>query len=820
MRRELRLRLTGFAMLLAGAVAQTMLPGCGDGDQPSGGGDGVLLTGTRAGMVDLPAGSTVAASALSVETALGNATPDATGAFTVPAFTEGSLFVPVMSPGGRTMLAAFVSDQQTRIDARTTAEVFAWFALNGFMIEDLAARERVFELLAAAPELEPLAAAIAAAVAADPEWMGEEQPAVAAALDTAVAALLAGGAGRGVVVNPAEPKSGLTVNLVGVNSIQLTNEYRRRSHIFIDRVSYLPQGGGDPVPAPAAVTDFQLPPVTGLKSLAGTLIDIVLGNGAFVPLNSDVIGLPFEPAVAQKVTYEVRAVGAGRLPGEIDSMTGAQQASAVTTAVEQVIFDMFLPLVINVLGPNHEKTQQILQQMRLSGVQGSLVVGFTQAAPDLGRKVLAGDFSGALLDIYNTFITDSSIRELVLATLATSGLVAAHLTGQFTEQAGKVFVATASGLNILRVIDAALQSFDTLAMATQLGLSNQGDIWTVDVTPSKVRLSPEQSRIRPGQAVDLTATAVAVGDDVDLIYKWFCSAEQGDLTDVEPGHLNEFESSHRNAVYTARAGAAGNDTVRVEIYQLLVDAGAPQRVLIGSATASFEVTENALSVSLQANPATVLAAMQGAVNATLTNPPPGVALLYRWTCSGQFGKLLRVLPEGGVEEVTELENRTASVSYRAGLDSGTDTVAIEVLRFADRELLASAETSITVRQLGFVGADRELVVFPQGNGTQRAEYYRFFTFADPGGDGITVRFSFPGQDDQILHWARNSPDGFWDSIPFGHNRFVLGAGQIIRISQVFSVVLRPDHLDEDLAALGPQMAQADAGFDQMSFTIE
>lgn len=740
--------------VLRAAIALTvsfLLTACGSSDDGEGaGGDQVNLTvGTRSGRIELPAGAASPA-ALTVITSVGEATPAADGSFEVTSLVDGPQLAMLLGATGKVLLMGFLGDGQTALSPRTTAEVLAYFAIGTFMVPDADARLRVAELLRSASELDPLAQAIAAALVDDPAGL-EDDAAVAQAVVDAVHALLGTSGGRGVVVNPGNDMSGVRINLPGVNDLQLTNSYRRRSHVFIDRVSYVPADGGEPVPAPEALSDFQLPPVSGVGSLSATIVDLILNNQAYTPADSEVIALPLIPQTARKTTYRVSVVGAGRTEGDLNRMTVAQQEAAITTALEQVVFDMFLPFVINVLAPNHASTQQILDRLRLGGQRGSLILGFTQAAPNLTRKVRDGDLAGAFGDAYNTFITDGTLRDNVLGAIFEVAGTLNLLTGgsQCMVEAG------AQVMRALQVVDAVLQTFDATVMGSQLALSNQGDIWTVDVTAARVRLNPAEATIKPNELKTFeTVVLEATGTDQVFEYRYRTTGTVGQIRDAMHGPSNAFTTSSEFVVFEA-GDENGTDTVMVEVYAL-AGPGGSEREKVGEATSTVEVNSGVVFI----NPG--FQEVESGEETTLTgrvDPAPDASvypLTFRWTVPGEHGVLdgpITGLPQvlehavaGGTQDV---------VTYKADSrpeQAGTETVRLEVLD-VNGNVLGQDQAFVKV------GAPPRYIAFSQGfssigiimpDGTGRR------TLISGGGENFGAKWS---PDGTKIAWTRQNTGG-------------------------------------------------------------
>ena len=114
--------------------------------------------------VTLPAGVTVTPDKLKVMTSAASAVPDATGAVSVTAFAPGSQIAIVLSPAGNPMLYGWIDSTHTVINAETTAEVLAYFALQGSLVLQSADADAIIAAMPQAPGIGALATSISSEV--------------------------------------------------------------------------------------------------------------------------------------------------------------------------------------------------------------------------------------------------------------------------------------------------------------------------------------------------------------------------------------------------------------------------------------------------------------------------------------------------------------------------------------------------------------------------------------------------------------------------------------------------------------------------------
>lgn len=534
-----------------------------------------------------------------VSNSLGQA-PVSAGAYTVESFGTGRQLAFATDTAGIPVLFGFIDSTHGELNARTTAEVLVYFASGGFLASS-EHQELLLELLADMPEIDDFAAALAAALEADPALFGGAgDPAVladlaarlrdlveslAAAVDEPIARAYTEIVRRGVVVNPAEPKSGIRIDLVsGINAVTMTNTYRRLAHCYIDRVSTFDAQGNE-TPAAQKVTDFEVPAIQGLGTTIGTFIDILWGRFAYTERSTDPVEL--EPVDgAAKTRFRLAVVGPGAGLGDFGELTDAERAKQDEVVKTFVVRDLLLPLILNVLIPN----SSLDDYLRFTG-GGDLVqdlVGIlTTSVPGIWEKSAAGDISGAVFDAYNAIMNSNTLRRSIGEALIP---LIEDLADSDTAQ--RAVGNATSFLRALALVDTLLAVFDASIVGGALLASNAADIWTLDVTAPRINLNPTSAAVGFGHRQDFVVTVPeAGGADVNLVYHWSNTAGFGALTDGIGGHVDDFDSSRDTVTFTANDDdRAGTDTITVEVFELS-GPGQSERRSLGKQTATVEVLE-------------------------------------------------------------------------------------------------------------------------------------------------------------------------------------------------------------------------------------
>jgi len=652
------------------------------------------------GRITLPAGVPVALTDLTILNPAGEAHPDAQGAFAVDTLDGGASLTTVLSPAGNVMLLGWLDADHQSISPRTTAEVMLFFALGAdrYSTDD---RDRLRWLLTSAPEVTPLEMAISSELTANADAFAGENASVVNALTSVMDTLSASGAagsnlaaaGTGrqllsVSVEPSETKSGITILPEGVNKIRFSNEYRRRVRVWIDQIAYVPSGGGAWVPAKLPLTEFEIDPVNGLKSVMGTVTDYIAGlyasgKSAYTPKSSEPVSLPVMPKSAEKTAYEIIACGNGFFDGDIASLPADRMAGYGKTAVNFIFFDIIMPAIVNIIAPQ-TKVPEILKKHSVEDPDAAMFLKLIQSSPALWEKLSTGDIHGATTSIRSMMI--DTYKKGILKDLL-KGMIT--ISGQTPAQALRAGAILDGFLNSMKVMNAALTAVDIKVIEAHGYLSNKMETWRVEVGHPKVVLTPEQAIVIPGGTQAFTATLPeAAGDGAPaLTYHWKSSNTYGSLTDdIHTGA--EFDSSKDKTTYTG--ASLGTDTVEVEAFEVQGQG----RVSVGTGTSTVEVASARVSI----NKAPLVDLQQGK-NVTLKailEPTPTIDqnIWYEWTSACAFGKF-----NGG----NPFRDKSSQLQYMADPSSeGEDVVTVTAYRVlgdwwtGTRTALAQAQTRVRV----------------------------------------------------------------------------------------------------------------------------
>jgi hypothetical protein len=648
----------------------------------------LIPTTVVSGTLTLPEGSSLVPSTLRVSSALTDVPVDSNGAFTAIAPGRGAQLAAVEAPNGNAVLLGWIDGTHATFSVRTTASVLAFFDVAGFAAPTAKLQQLVRDSVAQYLNLGQLESAIAGALRGDPATATLATPAILAARKAVLAEIAAG---RGAVlpsisIDPLQVKSGVAVDNAGLQSIILTNNWRRRAVAFIDKVSFVPKGSTAEMPAAVAGPPIDLPPVSAVTSVLATFIDILFGNLAYTPFVSSPQAVSLDPVGAQSTKYRVTVVGPGAQPHGL-TLSPEQQDALVRSWVKTIVLDFVIPIVDQALSMNS------LTQPVGAPEADNLVSKILDLNPEpLITAIANGDFAGAC----------SEALKLLFDTSAGQSLLHEIFWVPFAAQTGK--------LEIIQTLDQkftrhqrALQWFEIAAtvVATanvfvDIGSAKQGEQWEVEVTDTEVKLNPPVALISNLEIQNFTAVVVdATGGTAPqptFGYTWSTTGQFGKICAARSDQGNNycgtsFTSSLDVITYSPDLSREGTDTIRVEVFA--IENGVRQ--YIGETTAT--ITTWKAKVSLTPQHVTVLPGGTATYTASIDRPLlDGGVLSYLWTTSGNAGNFGAA---GTVPETT-----SPSIDWFAGSSEGTDFIAVEVFSTKNgiRQRVGNASASVEVKE--------------------------------------------------------------------------------------------------------------------------
>jgi uncharacterized repeat protein (TIGR03803 family) len=715
--------------------------------------------------VVLPSGSTLSPAQLTVIDSVSEAFPATSGTFTIPAYDFGSQIAVVLTPSGNPMLMGWLDATHSQISAGTTAEVLAFYALGGDLMFTESDKNTLEASIVNATGLPALTQVVAQEIVNNPDALANPDTALTAALNDFFASVSGitphsvhgGPRPLGILITPGD-QSGENVIQLPPFQADIMNSYRRRSHAFLSRIGDSPTG--DPS-GPIPVIDFEVPPVTGLTGgVAGTISDIYnyyWGNttAAYAPIESDAFNIPLQPGDT-KTTYQVTIVGPG--PNNLTllpTLSTPQQASQIQVSIYGFVSDALIPFYTNFLfGSGFPPGEgQVTATVQVEAFEANWKLDLANdlynlltTIPALQTMIVQGDYKGAFAAVIDSIRQAGVFRDVLITSVQ--------------QAAGKGFISSTAtaGLQVFNgILNAAgggLQIFDSSVYATQLGLSDAVDQWTVVVTNQKVTLSPPATtQSQYGAGFQLLTANVPGADTTGYSYYWTNTGMAGDLMPVSGSGTSTpnsgFCSSSSQMDYVVRPTPAltvtTTDTITVKAYNAPNCASAN---LVGPAASA---TVTIVPAGAQLNPPASFIAQTGQqpLVATVPGATSTAGYSYLWSTMGTVGTLTEV---GGnnLTKQTSYCSTSANATYIPNatpqlLSNASDTVSVKAFsssgcmsagsigQAAMATVTVTAATLLLQPRNVTLGQNEELpMVVTVSGGSSAGFYYQWSTSATVG----------------------------------------------------------------------------------------
>ena len=732
--------------------------------------------------IKLPTGVAITPDKLNVVTSAAGAVPGADGTVSVTAYTSGSQFIMVLSPAGNPMLFGWVNATRTVIDAETTAEALAYFALQGPLVLKSADAEALIAALPEAAGMSAVADALSTELKANVDaFAGPNTNVTKALLDfmtATIAAAKAPPAGslshaaaalrshiHAITITP-DAQSGITVLQDPPFSAHLSNAFRRRSYAYVQRVSHTI--AGVVTDDPASVTSFEVEPVKGVTGgVFGTITDIYAAYWGLQPTAygpstapSDApgtFGLPLLDGT-DATTYKVIVVGPGATAGTV-ALTDAQVAEQTEISIRSCMLDYLMPMITNVIlgsgGIDFKSGQATAGAQFIADYAANATtdwLAFIQSNTDnvVRDKLRKGQFFDATVDILGTVASANTLRTILEHAFNLTISQAAAGTSTLDFRAARSYIVAFS--NVLNLTGAVLQQFDAGVFLLDMAHSDDSNEWTVTSTASKVNLNPSPANII-GLGSQVLTTAVLGADSLTgYSFHWTTTTNAGDLSNMAPGglaHQTDFCSSSEKALFVVKPGTPqfAHDTVTVEAYNGANCGGTASPNYVGTATTlATYVPQDAITFSPAAVDA--MASQVTSFTASLTTPITDATLVlnYHWAISGNGGGSLADPKTGAPSQAFDTTNTTATYTAPATVATGSQdiiTVTLTVtLPWEDNLSFVTAKGSAFVNY----GGPLAISVSPQNPQVPQGTLQNFTVAATSGAfpSGATFKWVLTG----------------------------------------------------------------------------
>lgn len=517
--------------------------------------------------------------------------------------------------GSQTLLLGWVSDEMTVLNARTTADVFAFYYLNGQFLEP-AMQASLLDFLSVQRELNPVVAAITNAITADPPNVTLDNPAIAAALEAMAAAFAPPPADLGVqnlTISPDFQNSGIIVGETAplVDAINVYNGFRRPVHVFVDRNS----------PTQAAIIDFPLDGAAIEEPTTAKTFQHFTGFAqGSVPrsaIKSQDVAVPGADD-DQTAIYLVTVVGAG----------GDLLSSALPSAVVDAAKELALRTAIErFLMPTITSALEFGAAQRTAADPWVITAGLSA---ETIRQIEEGDFAQGIDNAFAELFNSAAVGDTLQRVLA---VYYPHV--RVVDGVSEMITRLRRDLSALVGATASSVSSGGSGIISTIKNSRRVETFRVVSKPVTIRLSPAETTIGTGGQVLLTANVrfPEGGTPDGTTYRYSVTgANAGYATDGGVDRAFPFDTTSTVITYKHRDTiniAYGTDTITIEAIQS--QNGIP--TVVASGTATVTVKESTITLS----PATVTLdfGQQHTFTATVDPLPESGTLNYVFVTYGK-----------------------------------------------------------------------------------------------------------------------------------------------------------------------------------------
>jgi hypothetical protein len=550
------------------------LASCGGGNpQPTPDANTLKDQGVR---VTLPSG--IDATGATLETPYGSSGLSGLGG-TVSVSTGGQALTSVVK-NGKVLLLGFVSPNASTLptlDVRSTATVFAFYALNGPFLEPTM-QGSLIGFLNESNEVKTLASTVASILSTNPASLSIDNPVLKSALETLRGGLsLQGLRSQSVSVNPDRQASGIFVRETKplADAVNVYNNFRRPVFVYVDRVT----------PQPGPVSAFALPGASVEASSSAIALQSLIGFAhGDVPRTAVKSADQALPVVNdQNTTYQVTVVGAGSGALTDNDPSKSQRARdlALNTAIEEF------------LAPNIGSALETGAKERTASDLAAIVQGLSSATID---KLEAGDFEQGINDAFRELFNAKALPTTIDKVLK---LYYPNIRSKDTLQ--NMRERLTRNFSVLVGASASSVSLNGNGIIGTVRNSKRLERFQVETKAVKLRVLPEQSNLgKGGQAVLTAQVQLPAGETATgLTYRWtLTGAGAGYAVDGGVEKIFPLETASTTLTYKHRDTINvlyGTDTITVEA---LRTQGTTVTV-IAKGTASVTVREHTITLTPQ-----------------------------------------------------------------------------------------------------------------------------------------------------------------------------------------------------------------------------
>jgi hypothetical protein len=369
-----------------------------------------------------------------------------------------------------------------------------------------------------------------------------------------------------IALDEGDIKSGLNLFEDGLGQFSVNNQYRRRAHAFLYKISYKDMQDKSHVVLSAinsgtvADQNFAISPTAGATSFNGVLGNEIEGKSGEVgimksgPIKLDLLEIESE------ATYKLHVVGPGI--SHPQPVTTAEFAKLTRLEIETFAIDFMFPLIMETLG-----NKDVLKKKGINIGEGPVerfiesTESFLKLAPDVYELVKNGDYMGAArksLELLYADAFDGAFETLSLIAydiILDGATVSGFKVPKLAESNAEKVVGKTS--KWLKIINTAMLGGDFIRIGMGILDSRQFEEWTIKARSAKVSLTPKESTVRSRGSKAIEAKIINLEEgDTHPFFVWKSSGKFGYIQDTKGNKGESFESSDFKITYYSNTSAS------------------------------------------------------------------------------------------------------------------------------------------------------------------------------------------------------------------------------------------------------------------------
>ncbi len=557
---------------MAGALVG--LTGCGgSGGGSFGGGSGGGTGGGFGGLtptpvtaqITLPSGTPAAIGDLSAWSSAGTSNPNAGGQVQVTVFNNGPQYTDVRDSQGRIVLAGFLGEDRDELNAETTAELFAYFAVSG-ATQVGEGREIVLNGL----KSQTLFASVVTEVENQIRTNGFVDPSSGELTNrlTALADSIAG-RGRGTIVDPDATSSGVVLDTITDGELKITNTYLRRGYAWLERTGYVKDGTEHE--QLELLSEFELEMPSRYGGWSGVLADLIQGNFIWTPVEMPSIAIPLSPSDADATNYRLSIIGLGTSQGDFLKMPVERQNALTQVGIKSLVLDIMIPVVANMLVPiKGDAVDDFIKFSGANPILSDVINNLTSTVPEVAGLIRDGQPREAFFTLWGAAVSSNTafpaFIQMFIEWTHKYGI------GNLFGSAEEMYQYADSALRILGAVDLVGTTFDMGIFFHDLSQSNLADVWDITTTGGKITVVPDDNRVPLLEPTHVAA--VIQNKNPNAVYKYEWSATEGYRLTDRFGKTNTEDpdgvltTSDDEVLLTSQLDVGGTCTVKCRVTRI------------------------------------------------------------------------------------------------------------------------------------------------------------------------------------------------------------------------------------------------------------